>query len=243
MRLLAVITARGGSKRLPGKNIRPLSGRPLIVWTIDAVRGQPAICDVLVSTDDEMIANVASLAGVLVPWLRPAILSGDTVSSVDVALHALDWYEGVHGPVDGLLLLQPTSPFRLSETIEKGLTNFSKAPHRPVVSVSPAASHPFWCCQIEGTSMKAIVAGGNSTRRSQDLPVVYVLNGAIYLIRPQDLRNARTFKPENAQPLVIDSPWEGLDIDTPWDWFLAEHIAANLEQLKSGLIPKIKDSC
>jgi CMP-N,N'-diacetyllegionaminic acid synthase len=93
MKILVLIPARGGSKRLPGKNIRLLGDRPLIVWTIDLAKNIPKICDILVSTDDIAIAEVASKAGALVPWLRPAELATDTATSVDVCLHALDWYE------------------------------------------------------------------------------------------------------------------------------------------------------
>src|SRR5438093_3043672 len=112
MRILALITARRGSKRLPAKNVRLLRGVPLITWSIDVVRNIPEICDILVSTDDAATAEIARRAGAAVPWLRPAALATDTASSVDVCLHSLDWYEQAHGAVDGLLLLQPTSPFR-----------------------------------------------------------------------------------------------------------------------------------
>lgn len=228
MRILAVITARGGSKRLPGKNIRPLGGRPLIAWTIDAAQGLPDICDILVSTDDEEIARVARAAGASVPWLRPTELSSDTAGSVDVCLHALDWYEREHGAVDGLLLIQPTSPFRRAATIARGLALFKPLPHRPVVSVSPAASHPLWCYRIEGDAMMPYIAREFEAIRSQDLPPAHVLNGALYLIPPGQLREKRTFLPPDVRPLVIESPWEGLDIDTPWDWFMAEKVAENL---------------
>jgi CMP-N,N'-diacetyllegionaminic acid synthase len=231
MRILAVIAARGGSKRLPGKNIRPLGGRPLIVWSIDTARGLPDICETLVSTDDEKIAQTARTAGVRVPWLRPAELSGDTAGSVDVCLHALDWYESQYGAVDGLLLLQPTSPFRRSETIARGIAMFERLPRRPVVSVSPAASHPLWCYRVEDNVMIPYIAREAEAIRSQDLPPAHVLNGALYLIRPDQLRATRTFCPPDVQPLVIESPWESLDIDTPWDWFLAERIAENLSEL------------
>ena len=231
MRILAVVTARGGSKRLPGKNIRPLCGRPLIAWTIDAARSLPEICDILVSTDDEEIARAASAAGASVPWLRPAELSGDTASSVDACLHALDWYEGEYGEVDGLLLLQPTSPFRRAATIARGLSMFAPLPHRPVVSVSPAASHPSWCYHVQSNAMTAYIDKEGEVTRSQDLPPAHVLNGALYLIRPDQLRAMCTLCPPDAQPLIIDAPWESLDIDTPWDWFLAEKIAENLSEL------------
>lgn len=233
MRVLAVITARGGSKRLPRKNIRPLGGRPLIVWSIDAARGLPEICDILVSTDDEQIAQAARTAGACVPWLRPEELSGDTADSVDVSLHALDWYEAEHGAVDGLLLLQPTSPFRTATTIARGLAMFAQSPHRPVVSLSLAASHPFWCYCVAGNTMTPYIAMTGEAIRSQDLPPAYVLNGAFYLIRPDQLRAMRTFSPPDVQPLVIESMWEGLDIDTLWDWFLAQKIAENLSELNN----------
>lgn len=100
MRILALITARGGSKRLPGKNIRVLGGKPMIAWSIDVARGTPEICDILVTTDDPAIATVCAEAGALVPWLRPAELATDTASSVDAALHALDCYEAEKGVVD-----------------------------------------------------------------------------------------------------------------------------------------------
>ncbi len=233
MRILAVITARGGSKRLPGKNIRLLRGRPLIVWSIDAARGLSDICDILVSTDDEKIAQTARAAGAIAPWLRPADLSGDTAGSVDVCLHALDWYESEHGTVDGLLLLQPTSPLRRAATIARGIAMFERLPHRPVVSVSPADSHPLLCYRTEDNAMTPYIARESEAIRSQDLPPAYVINGALYLIRPSQLRMTRTFCPPDVQPLVIEPPWEGLDIDTPWDWFLAERIAENLSELNN----------
>ena len=151
MKILALIPARGGSKRLPKKNILPLGGKPLISWTIDAVQDIPEIVDILVSTDTDEIASVAKAAGALVPWLRPPALSTDTATSMDVCFHALDWYEGEYGAVDGLLLLQPTSPFRKRETIKKGIELFkSHYGERPVAAFSPVDVHPMWCYRING---------------------------------------------------------------------------------------------
>ncbi|MDO8773233.1 MAG: acylneuraminate cytidylyltransferase family protein [Burkholderiaceae bacterium] len=222
MRILALVTARAGSKRLPGKNTRLLGGRPLLTWSIDAVRGIPDICDILVSTDDEAIAGIARTAGALVPWLRPAALSGDTATSVDVALHALDRYEAESGRVEGLLLLQPTSPFRSRETIIAGIAAFQKGQARPVVGFSPAQSHPLWCFRIENDRAHPFCQEGGLHLRSQTLPPAHIVNGAFYLIAPQDLRANRSFYSDDMLPLIMDDPREGLDIDTQWDWDMAE---------------------
>jgi N-acylneuraminate cytidylyltransferase len=194
------------------------------VWSIDIAKGISEICDILVSTDDSAIAEVARNAGALVPWLRPAELATDTASSVDVCLHALDWYEGENAKVDGLLLLQPTSPFRSRDTVLRGIELFHADQGRPVIGVSPAASHPMWCFQIDGESMRPFIDDGGFHLRSQDLPLAYVVNGAFYLIAPEDLRKLRSFYCDDMVPLVIDKPEESIDIDTEWDWKMAEVI-------------------
>lgn len=222
MRILALIPARGGSKRLPGKNIRPLGGKPLIVWSIDVAKDIPEICDILVSTDDVATAEIAADAGASVPWLRPQVLASDTASSVDVALHALEWYEREKETVDGLLVLQPTSPFRSRDTVSRGIKLFIEHQRRPVIGVSLVESHPMWCFRIDGDSMKPFIDGGGLHKRSQDLPPAYVVNGTFYLISPEDFKEARTFFIDAMVPLVVDRRSEALDIDTLYDWQIAE---------------------
>lgn len=221
MRILALIAARGGSKRLPGKNIRVLGGKPLIVWSIDAARGIPEICDILVSTDDPAIAAVCSEAGAYVPWLRPEGLATDTASSVDVALHALDWYEAEKGPVDGLLLLQPTSPFRTKKTVRKGIELFSRNGQQYVLGVSPTHTHPMWALKMEGGYLVPFMPEHGLEMRSQDLLPAFVVNGSFYLISPAELRACRSFVGIKTIPLLIESPQEALDIDTEWDFKMA----------------------
>lgn len=229
MRILALITARGGSKRLPGKNIRPLGGKPLIVWSIDVAKDSLEICDILVSTDDSAIAAVCEKAGAYVPWLRPAELAIDTASSVDVALHALDWYEAEKGAVDGLLLLQPTSPFRTQATVQRGIELFSQNDYQPVLGVSPTHAHPMWAHKMEGDYLVPFMGEHGFRTRSQDLPSAYVVNGSFYLITPAVLRACRSFVGAKTIPLLIESPQEAVDIDTAWDWEIAEFIAADLQ--------------
>lgn len=221
--ILAVVTARGGSKRVPGKNLRPLGGRPLIVWSIEVVSGLETIVDTLVSTDDPAIAAVARGAGGLVPWLRPPELALDTSSSVDVCLHALDWYEEHCRAVDGLLLLQPTSPFRRRDSVERGIELFDRNDRRPILGVGLAASHPMHCFRLEGPALRPYIEGGME-RRTQELTTAYVLNGGFYLIAPKDLRERRAFYAADALALVSVHPEESIDIDTEWDWQLAEAV-------------------
>lgn len=221
MRILALIPARGGSKRLPRKNVRVLGGRPLIVWSIDAASDIPEICDILVSTDDPAIAAVCAGAGAFVPWLRPADLATDTASSVDVALHALDWYEAEKGAVDGLLLLQPTSPFRTKKTVRRGIELFSKNGQQPVLSVSPTHAHPMWTLKMDGDYLVPFMQEHGLGTRSQELPPAYVVNGSFYLISPAELRACRSFVGMKSIPLLIESAQEAFDIDTEWDFKMA----------------------
>lgn len=223
MKILALITARSGSKRLPGKNIRLLGGEPLIVWTINAVNGIAEICHVLVSTDDSEIAQISKKSGAYVPWLRPEGLASDTASSVDVALHALDFYEDEHGSIDGLLLLQPTSPMRSCSTIIKAIELYRDNQCKSIVSVSLANDHPMWTFKINKNYLTSFIGGNNFDIRSQDLLPAYVLNGAIYLVSPKSLRKNHSFIDDHTIPLIMQSQIESLDIDTEFDFKLAEY--------------------
>ena len=221
MRILALIAARGGSKRLPGKNIRLLGGKPLIIWSIDVAKDIPEICDILVSTDDPDIAKVCRTAGAYVPWLRPSELATDLANSVDVALHALDWYENEKGQVDGLLLLQPTSPFRTQVTVRRGIELFYKGGYKPILGVSPTHMHPMWTLKMEGNYLVPFMQDHGLGIRSQDLPPAYIVNGSFYLIAPSELRVCRSFFGDKTLPLMIESPQEVIDIDTEWDFKIA----------------------
>jgi CMP-N,N'-diacetyllegionaminic acid synthase len=224
MRLLALIPARGGSKRLPNKNLLLLGSKPLIAWSIEAAHGLPSICDILVSTDDSTIARAAIEAGAKVPWLRPADLATDVASSVDVALHAIDWYEEVHGKLDGLLMLQPTSPLRSRRTMERGISLFGEGGGRAVIGVAPAATHPMWALKLVDGGLQPWLAESSLQMRSQDLPPAYAVTGAFYLVTPQDLRAHRSFFPPGALPLVAETQRETIDIDTAEDFTLAQAI-------------------
>ena len=223
MKILALIPARGGSKRLPGKNSRLLGGLPLIAWTIRAAVASGVCTEVVVSTDDPSIAQLARAHGAAVPRLRSAELSTDDATSVDVAIDELDFHEGINGRVDGLMLLQPTSPFRTAETIRRALAMFIAAGCRhPVVGVSPASCHPAWCFRLVEDGMLPFLGWEGLQRRSQDLDPAWILNGAIYIISPQQLRLAHAFVTPETRPCLMSEPKEALDIDTALDWAAAE---------------------
>lgn len=227
MRVLALIPARGGSKRLPGKNVKILGGKPLIAWTIEVAKQSDLFVDILISTDDPEIASVSRELGAYVPWLRPSELSTDTARSVDVALHALDFYEDKNGPVDGLMLLQPTSPFRSVDSIDEAIKLFSvHGNERAIVSMSEVSVPLAWCFNIANGELEPLLDWEGLSHRSQDVSKVYAPTGSVYLISPESLRREMTFFPKSACPLVVKKSFESIDIDTPEDWKIAEGLLA-----------------
>jgi CMP-N-acetylneuraminic acid synthetase len=221
-KILALVPARGGSKRVPGKNTRLLGGKPLLLWTLESARGIRGICDILVSTDSLEISDLAKSSGALVPWFRPAELATDTSSTVEVAIHALDWYEKEFGAIDGLLILQPTSPFRKREWIEQAIALFMADSKLSVISVSPTHAHPLWTMRMKGDHCVPYFSENGLQLRSQDLPTAYVPNGAIYLCAPASLRNEKKAILDRNIPLIINSSLDSMDIDTEEDFFWAE---------------------
>jgi CMP-N,N'-diacetyllegionaminic acid synthase len=186
--VLALIPARGGSKGLPRKNILPVNGRPLIEYTVDAARGCGCIDRIVMSTDDPEIAQVAVAAGCEVPFLRPAALSGDKARSVDVVLHALDALP----PFDIVVLLQPTSPARSSSDIDACCQRVADgAP--ACVSVVTVEQSPYWMFRLDAFDRLHPLLDTPLPARRQDLPDVFMLNGAVYAARTTFLHEYRGF--------------------------------------------------
>jgi CMP-N,N'-diacetyllegionaminic acid synthase len=227
MKILVLIPARGGSKRIPGKNIKLLGDKPLITWTIEAAKGIPEICDILVSTDSPEIASIAEGAGASVPWMRPIELATDTATSVDVAIHALDWYESTYGAVDGILLLQPTSPFRRKKTIVRAIELFSATAMQNVVGVSNVKQHPSLMLSPQGDVCVPFIERNTFETRSQEMSTLYIVNGCIYLITGKRLRDERSFVGSTCIPLLISEEKESLDIDDIDDFNCASNFLVN----------------
>ena len=223
MKILVIIPARGGSKGIPHKNIKPLGGKPLIYYTIDVARQIVSDEDICVSTDDAEIITCVEDYGLKVPFVRPAELATDTAGTYEVLLHALNFYEKQGKKYDIVLLLQNTSPFRTAEQVKEAI-----ALYRPeldmVVSVKECAANPYYCVFEENSDgyLNICKGEGNITRR-QDAPKVYEYNGAIYVINPDSLKVIPLNKFTHRMKYVMDSQ-SSLDLDTMADWQLAEYI-------------------
>jgi len=223
MRFVGLITARGGSKGLPKKNIVPAGGRPLIEWTIKAA--QKSILErCIVSTDCAEIAAVCTAAGAEVPFLRPASLALDDTPHIDVMLHALDWLEKDDVLPEFLVLLQPTSPMRRTEDIDAAIQMAVERNADSVISVFPAPVHPYWIRQLDehgrlSDFMKWPEEGGYMRR--QVLPPAYAMNGAIYVLRSQVLRERRTYFTDRTYGYVMSAE-TSTDVDTPADLLVAD---------------------
>ncbi|MEI7967448.1 MAG: acylneuraminate cytidylyltransferase family protein [Betaproteobacteria bacterium] len=211
--VLALITARGGSKGLPGKNLRPVNGRPLIDFTIAAARSAACVDRVVLSTDDDEIAHVAEAYGCIVPFRRPASLANDDAKSVDVVLDALDRLP----PHDIVVLLQPTSPAREAADIDATVQRLLDAQAPSCVSVCIAEESPYWMFSLnERAQLLPILARPAATRR-QDLPRVFLLNGAVYAARTDALRRMGSFVGDETVAYVMPRE-RSIDIDSLEDF-------------------------
>ena len=233
MRVLGIITARGGSKGIPGKNLKPLGGRPLLDFTIDAANDTP-LDRLILSTEDAKIADAARALGCEVPFMRPAELARDETPHLPVIVHAVQWLRDHDNYVaDVVVILQPTSPLRSSADIAAALRMLELSGADSVVSVNhvPAHAHPMRMLKVAADGSATLFVTGEPVRnrinRRQDLPDAYVMNGAVYACRTDVL-----FGPQPslygdrvvAYPMPIE---RSISIDTPEDWEEAERQLAN----------------
>lgn len=229
-RILAVITARGGSKRVPGKNVRPIAGKPLLAWTIEAALGcRERLHALVLSTDDAEIANVGRQFGAEVPFLRPADLSGDTAGSLAVAQHATRFVEARDGVrMDWVLLLQPTSPLRTSGDIEAAIDRAAAGVCDSVVAVTEMPVHPVFSKKIdaEGLLQPFLLEEPEGLRRQDAGPPAFIRNGAIYLTRRDVLMEQSSIYGRRIWPCVMPAE-RSVDIDTEIDFRLAELFLAD----------------
>jgi len=214
MKIIGIIPARAGSKRLARKNILPLAGKPMIQWTIEAAKEAGCFAKIVVTSDDPGALQVARTCGVT-PLVRPAELSTDTATSENVVDHAITVHatEGEH--FDAVVLLQPTSPLRTAEDIRVATELFAERSAGSVVSVCRAEHPPEWMTTIPDDRALAhfYATLRRLPRRSQDLPIHYRLNGALYIARMKRFLEERSFYCDPGYAYVMP-PERSIDVDT-----------------------------
>lgn len=220
---LGIVPARGGSKRIPGKNLVPLAGKPLIDYTLDAARASLRLDAFVVSTDSAAIAEHARAQDVLVPAMRPARLAGDRSPVVEALQHALAGYESTQGRhADAIVLLQPTSPLRSGADIDRAIETFERTGADTVTAVHAVRDHPYWTWREGRDGIDPFFSLVEMSMDRKDLPKAYVENGAAYVIR-RELVSAGRLYGERVAPCVMDE-MRSVDIDTPLDLAWAEFI-------------------
>ncbi|MCC8114382.1 MAG: acylneuraminate cytidylyltransferase family protein [Bacteroidales bacterium] len=222
---LFIIPARGGSKGIPRKNIKELCGKPLIAYSIEAAN-QVDPRYVFVSTEDEEIAQVAAAYGAATEYRRPAALATDTAGSREVILDLMDWADRQGISYDCVVLLQPTSPLRTADDIRHCLRLYAENPEADmVVSVKDADCNPYYdCFEADPQSgLLHISKGDGLYTRRQDAPPAYQYNGAVYVIRPESIRQMPLGAFPRRIPYIMPRD-RSIDLDTPIDWLMAETI-------------------
>lgn len=221
MKSLFLITARGGSKGIPHKNIKPLNGKPLIYYAIDVARQFVGDTDICVSTDGDDIIKTVEDYGLIVPFKRPDELASDTAGSYEVILHAIKFYEdrGIH--YDNVVLLQPTSPFRTKEDVEGCMAKYDNGCDM-VVSVKPASANPYYdIFEVDSKGHLVISKGDGKITRRQEAPKCYEYNGAVYVINIDSLK-AQHMNDFQRIRFYEMSEIHSVDLDTMLDWKYAE---------------------
>jgi CMP-N,N'-diacetyllegionaminic acid synthase len=220
--IVGIIPARGGSKGIPGKNLAPLCGRPLIAYTFEAAASSRTLTRVVLSTDSEAIAEVGRAHGIDVPFLRPAHLAADDTPMIGVLRHAID---AIQPRPDVVVLLQPTSPMRRAEHIDTAVDLLIDSGADSVVSVT-AVPHQFTPGSLMRVEAGRLVPdGGPGATRRQDKPLLYARNGpAVVVTREAVIRSGRLYG-DHTRPFVM-SRAESIDIDEPLDLVFAETLLA-----------------
>lgn len=236
MKVLGIVTARGGSKSIPGKNIKMLGGKPLLAYTIEAAQKSGVIDRLIITTDDEAIARVAREYGCEVPFMRPSELAQDLTPHFPVLEHAVRWMKEHEGyKPDFVFNLQPTTPFRQPFHLQEALDLIQKTGADSVMGVAeiPQHYHPASAMIIKDDGTLEHFNGNPVKKRRlrrQDLPKVYWSTTAIYLFRPDMLFDERdpTYFGDRVVPYMMEEKY-AVDLDTLEDWEKAERRISNFQ--------------
>ena len=224
-RVLAIVPARGGSKGLPGKNIRPLAGKPLIGWTLESAKKSKYLDEIFVSTDSQKIADVAETFGVKVPDLRPEELASDTATSASVVLYTIDYFRKQGKDFDYILLLEPTSPMRKEDDIDNAIALACEHPDKAgVVSLGEVhMEHPSIVKKITDKSIVEPYVEAQKVTRRQQLDKAYFPYGVVYLVRTDYFEKNQLFYGKDSLPYIIER-WQCYEIDDIYDFTAIEAI-------------------
>lgn len=229
MKILAIIPARGGSKGVPGKNIKLLSGKPLLGYTSEIALQSKYLTEVIISTDDEKIIEVAKVLGVKVPFVRPTELAEDSTPTICVIIHALQWYKNQNIFFDAVCLLQVTSPFRTVDFLDKAIEKFVEKETDSLVSVQkvPHEYNPHWTFEVnENENLKIATGETEIIMRRQELPVAYHRDGSIYITKTNVLLEQHSLYGKSTA-FIESEPDFYVNIDTMQDWEKAEKMIQN----------------
>jgi CMP-N,N'-diacetyllegionaminic acid synthase len=231
MNTIFLIPARGGSKGVPGKNIKPLCRIPLVYFSIDMAREFAKDDDICLSTDDNNIIQMVRKDKKLnIPFVRPPELATDNAGTYEVLIHGIDFFENKNKiKYDVLVLLQPTSPFRTKNDVKNALALFEKANHDMVVSVVESKANPYFTLFEENEKGFLQQSKKSNFTRRQDCPKVYEYNGAIYIINIDSLKKMKINEFTRIKKSLMDKE-NSLDIDTPFDWEIAEYFMKKRNQ-------------
>ncbi len=232
MRILAIIPARGGSKGVPGKNIKLLNGKPLLAYTSEVALQSQYLSEVILSSDNSAIIDVAKKLNINTPFIRPSELAQDQTPTIDVIVHALKWFENQNIFFDAVCLLQVTSPFRTVAFLDHAIEKFIKSGSDSLVSVQkvPHEYNPHWTFEVnEKGNLKIATGEEQIISRRQELPDTYHRDGSIYITKTEVLLNQHSLYGESIA-FIESSPEYYVNIDTLEDWEKAEEMAKKMQK-------------
>ncbi len=227
MKMLGIIPARSGSKGILGKNSKLLHGHPLIHYTAASAAKSALLSTCIISTDNEQIAALANAFGIQVPFIRPTSLAQDSTPSIDVVMHALDYFESNSIYFDAICLLQPTSPFRMPGFIDACIEKFiaSNADTLFSTQLVPLTYNPHWVFENNGNDFLINACGDyEMIAQRQLLPEAFIRDGSVYIVKTKCLKEQKTFYGNTITHLPSPPQWY-VNIDTPDDWIAAENLA------------------
>lgn len=223
--MIAIIPARGGSKGLPGKNIKPLNGKPLIAYTIEAALDSDYISEVIVTTDSDEIASVAKKAGATIPFMRPEELARDKSKAIDVYIYTIERLKKERGiKIQSFIVLQPTSPLREKNDIDAAIRLFSEKKADSVISVTEASHPPVWAKKISPEGILTDYFPEYSTNLNrQEIEPAFMPNGAIFIFKYSLLKENYRYYFSQTYPYIMPAD-RSVDIDSQFDFDFAEFL-------------------